>query len=463
MPNTDNRKFGADPIDVRDYQKGKLHMSRSFKNKGKTNIKEDADFVTNEQIDESFILEDAALAVSHINVVPAVTNQLGEGSCTAFALGYYQMSQEWYRKLGSSSYSTSVNVFSPEYLFNHIKTSTTCSGSAVVTGCNFLANNGCVLYATLPYEQGNCDIIATTEQKAEAIQYKMSPYTLILAKDTVAIKTALANGHCLTIQVSIDDYLLNPTTPYIWNASNAGTLIYGGHALCVVGYDDTKNAFKVVNQWGNTWGDAGFFWIDYTHFGTHVSSAFLVTIPTGVTAPKANAGYDKTVPSGTVTSLDGTTSTSGAGALTFAWSQTSGPNTAVISNAAAAVTPISNLIAGSYVFKLTVTQTDSQTSFDTVLVTVTAAAVETQTLTVARTSSKGKSTDTLTWRISHTLTPQSASLEAADTSGVYRTIFNIVPYNPQGSFGYVSKKTLNYRLKVVKSTGTVVYSSVVHS
>ncbi len=39
----------------------------------------------------------------------------------------------------------------------------------------------------------------------------------------------------------------------------------GGHALCVVGYDDTKygGAFEVVNSWGKTWGHGGYTWIRY--------------------------------------------------------------------------------------------------------------------------------------------------------------------------------------------------------
>jgi C1A family cysteine protease len=37
----------------------------------------------------------------------------------------------------------------------------------------------------------------------------------------------------------------------------------GGHAMTIVGYDDTKNAFRIVNSWANTWGDNGFAWISY--------------------------------------------------------------------------------------------------------------------------------------------------------------------------------------------------------
>jgi C1A family cysteine protease len=38
----------------------------------------------------------------------------------------------------------------------------------------------------------------------------------------------------------------------------------GGHMLCLVGYatDGPSKAFRVVNSWGEGWGDHGFFWAD---------------------------------------------------------------------------------------------------------------------------------------------------------------------------------------------------------
>lgn len=36
--------------------------------------------------------------------------------------------------------------------------------------------------------------------------------------------------------------------------------------MVVVGYSDSYNAFKVVNSWGESWGDNGFVWIDYKAF-----------------------------------------------------------------------------------------------------------------------------------------------------------------------------------------------------
>jgi formylglycine-generating enzyme required for sulfatase activity len=52
--------------------------------------------------------------------------------------------------------------------------------------------------------------------------------------------------------------------------------VVGGHAVCVVGYDDAKygGAFEIMNSWGEEWGLNGFGWIPYGAFGNFVLQAW---------------------------------------------------------------------------------------------------------------------------------------------------------------------------------------------
>jgi C1A family cysteine protease len=64
-------------------------------------------------------------------------------------------------------------------------------------------------------------------------------------------------GNCWKQDRSFDDG--------VWDGNASGSR-RGGHAMCIVGYDDQKGengAFKVVNSWDTDWGIAGFFWIQY--------------------------------------------------------------------------------------------------------------------------------------------------------------------------------------------------------
>jgi hypothetical protein len=89
--------------------------------------------------------------------------------------------------------------------------------------------------------------------------------------------------------------------------------------------------------------------------------------------PTANAGSNLKVQLPlTETTLDGSASTESAGkALTYNWSQNYGPSAVTFSDATAVNPTISNLSDGIYSFKLMVTNTDSRTDEDEILVLVT--------------------------------------------------------------------------------------------
>ncbi|KAF9372910.1 hypothetical protein CPC16_002131 [Podila verticillata] len=51
--------------------------------------------------------------------------------------------------------------------------------------------------------------------------------------------------------------------------------VLGGHAVLVVGYDDSESCWLARNSWGETWGLDGYFWMPYAYFtDTNLSSDF---------------------------------------------------------------------------------------------------------------------------------------------------------------------------------------------
>ena len=76
-----------------------------------------------------------------------------------------------------------------------------------------------------------------------------------------------------------------------------------------------------------------------------------------------------TLPSNSV-SLTGTGNDPDGGAVTLEWTQQSGPNTASLSGATTTTLAANDLIEGTYIFRLTVTDDENETAFDEVSVTV---------------------------------------------------------------------------------------------
>jgi hypothetical protein len=78
-------------------------------------------------------------------------------------------------------------------------------------------------------------------------------------------KTQLAGGHEVAFGVLLDSDDPNPNND-VWEIAaqpRPDTNTWGGHAMLMVGYDDTKKAFRVKNSWGSGWGDNGYVWMSY--------------------------------------------------------------------------------------------------------------------------------------------------------------------------------------------------------
>jgi hypothetical protein len=93
-------------------------------------------------------------------------------------------------------------------------------------------------------------------------------------------------------------------------------------------------------------------------------------LPEDSTPPVASAGTDITVSSGTTSSLVGTgTATSPKTIVSQLWEQISGPNTSVLATPTALTCAVSGLVSGTYVFRLTVTDSNGDTGSDNVNLT----------------------------------------------------------------------------------------------
>jgi hypothetical protein len=200
--------------------------------------------------------------------MPPVGDQGGEGCCVPFAVGYGARSAEQYYRTNAASYSNSTNVFSPEFLYNQVKFGADCgSGTSMQVALDFIVANGICPYQSMPYSSTNgCTLLPTVTQLSEALNYKIGSYSKIINTDKDAIKSMVSQNHPVIVTILADNSFVNATAGFIWKTfSGSGNL---PHCIVICGYDDSKNAYKIMNSWGTTWGDAGFSWIDYDFFPT---------------------------------------------------------------------------------------------------------------------------------------------------------------------------------------------------
>ena len=103
------------------------------------------------------------------------------------------------------------------------------------------------------------------------------------------------------------------------------------------------------------------------------SDSVIITVNAAAAqAPVANAGSNQTItlPANSI-ALNGSASSDADGTITtYTWSKVSGPAQGSISNTSAASTSATNLVQGTYVFRLTIKDNSNLTAFDEVTITV---------------------------------------------------------------------------------------------
>ena len=196
--------------------------------------------------------------------LPEVDSQGKQGSCVAWATGYYLKSyQENYEDFENGILSKN-NVMSPSFVYNQIKVSDCSAGSVIQDALDTISNQGIADWTLMPYNENDCETQPNDLQKTLAEPNRIDSYFYL--DENLALeqtKAYLLNDQPVVIAVTIDRSYFGARDEngiYVYRKFESGD---GGHAMLVVGYDDNMNAFKVVNSWGKGWGNQGFVWIDY--------------------------------------------------------------------------------------------------------------------------------------------------------------------------------------------------------
>jgi uncharacterized protein (TIGR02145 family) len=270
-----------------------------------------------------------SLAASVNLNTPPVVNQGSEGSCVAFGTTYAGRSIMWKKNHTTSSYSQSVNIFSPEYVYNQTKVSTSCaSGSYVTSALNLLKSQGVCRWSVMPYVDGDCSTLPNQSQTTDASSYKIIDYGTV-AIDLMTIKAQIASGIPVIVAGPVYTNFDALKEGEVLKAVSGTSR--GSHCYCVIGYDDAKNAFKFQNSWGTTaWTTSGYGWIDYAYITDWWKEAYVIidktaTMPTLTTKAVSSLTSTSAISGGNITSNGGVAITASG----VCWSTTSNPTIAL--------------------------------------------------------------------------------------------------------------------------------------
>lgn len=212
---------------------------------------------------------------------PAVGNQGAQGSCVAWSSAYGARTILEASKTGQDPNSLR---FSPAFLYNQIGLEG-CQGSYIIRAMEFMTKQGSVPYEQFPYTDQDCSRAPNQQQVREAADFKMRGFNRLSKGDRTdvidlrAMKENLAQGAPVVIGMMVgQSFMQNMMGKDVWipEQGDKSMMGFGGHAMCVVGYDDRKygGSFLIMNSWGPEWGVNGFAWVRYGDFNFYAREAY---------------------------------------------------------------------------------------------------------------------------------------------------------------------------------------------
>ena len=220
---------------------------------------------------------------------PSIGDQGQTGTCTAWSSTYYAATME-YAILNNITNSSEVSkiAFDPYYTYLNIlseeeEQKKTCEdGTFIGNACELLVQYGA---KRISFDQFDCSSKESAVSNKELVcPVDFTNYVRLSTQNwdgeqedefdvlITSICQTLVNKHPVIIGMELLESFYNIGADGKYDAANGGQESVGGHAMCVVGYDDNKfgGSFQIVNSWADGWGDKGFLYVTYKDFYKYV-------------------------------------------------------------------------------------------------------------------------------------------------------------------------------------------------
>jgi C1A family cysteine protease len=197
------------------------------------------------------------------NGCPPVYDQGQLGSCTGNAIAAAFQFDQIKQKAADFIPSRLFIYYNERAIENSVSVD---SGAQIRDGIKSIANLGVCPETMWPYiisEFAHKPFSGcyTTALKHKAIQYQK------VARDLDQLKSCLAEGYPFVIGFTVYDSFESRAVAQsgVLNLPKKTEGIVGGHAVLIVGYDDSKKRFIARNSWGVDWGMDGYFTLPYEY------------------------------------------------------------------------------------------------------------------------------------------------------------------------------------------------------
>jgi hypothetical protein len=234
--------------------------------------------------DKGFAKSNLPAKLSYRQYCPVPNQQGNISTCVGWAVAYGALSTQQNIQMGVTSYMHKwARAFDPHFIYSFIKSESDewCkNGTILGSAMKVLENYGCKPRVWEPWLKCDDKESFNDFTLALASLYKIEDWYSI-SKDNIVENTKTALSYKLPVIIGInltESFMKGSSMVYGHYEPKQGEKFIGGHAMCVIGYDDTKfgGAFEVMNSYGPKFGDKGFVWISYKNFKETVEEAYVM-------------------------------------------------------------------------------------------------------------------------------------------------------------------------------------------
>ncbi|MDR3540411.1 MAG: C1 family peptidase [Desulfosporosinus sp.] len=196
--------------------------------------------------------------------MPSIWNQGSLGSCTSFA------ACAAFEYACRKQHTTD---FTPSQLFLYYNERMMDgdvyedAGSTLSTGVRALREYGVCPLENWPYDISKFTVKPSQPAYDVATKHEVLGVSQVHAT-VLSIKGALAKGYPVILGLDIYSSFESDNvtkTGMIPEPHKHSEELLGGHAICLVGYDDEKKTFILRNSWGDDWGVKGYGFLPYAY------------------------------------------------------------------------------------------------------------------------------------------------------------------------------------------------------
>ena len=206
---------------------------------------------------------------------PPVGDQSFQGSCSAWAATYYSygymeaVDHGWTEAHDGSIYQ----LLSPAWTYNKVNDGWD-NGSWTWDNFYIIRDWGAATLSTMPYVPADSRSWGGADASREAPSHRGLEVFLLnyTGPETVdAVKMLVSSGIPMTFSINTDMYVGLDDGNYVISTADVD-YFDSDHAQTIVGYDDSigqdseLGSFKIVNSWGSSFADNGYYWLTYDAF-----------------------------------------------------------------------------------------------------------------------------------------------------------------------------------------------------